>query len=151
VDEVAKLLPDVFKRQVRRAAPPLVEVLTPLWSQAVGPAIAQQSRPEAFTAGTLTLAAADPVWARTLTTMAEVLRQKVNAYLGAPVVRAVRIRQTGKLELPSSWGAAAAEVPRPIPAPAAGTEALEKLDPETARAVRLSYAKYFARNRSGAA
>jgi len=152
VDEVAKVLPSVFKRQVQRVDPRLVEILAPLWSKVAGAAIAQQSQPDAFAAGTLTLAAADPSWAKALTVMREELRDKINAYLGRPVVRAVRIRKVLKLTVPLPSRVADGGLPDPIdPAPVAWTGAVDKLNPEMARIARLSYAKYFARNRKGTA
>ncbi|MGO9268898.1 MAG: DUF721 domain-containing protein [Terriglobia bacterium] len=150
MDEVAKVLAGILKRQVQRVDPPLVEILAPLWPKVAGAAIAQQSQPEAFAAGTLTLATADPSWAKVLTAMREELRDKINAYLGHPVVRALRIRKVMKLTLPLPSRIADRGLPEAIdPAPVAWTGAVEKLDPEMARIARLSYAKYFARNRKG--
>ncbi len=152
MDEIAKVLPSIFQKQVQRVDPPLVEVLAPLWSHVAGPAIAQQSQPDAFAAGTLTLAAADPSWAKALAAMREDLRNKINAYLGRPVVRALRIRMVLKLTRPLLPRVADRGLPDAIdPAPVAWTGAVDKLDPEMARIARLSYAKYFARNRKGAA
>jgi len=152
MDEVTKVLPSVFKRQMLRVDPPLVKVLTPLWSRVVGSAIAQQSRPEAFVAGTLTLVTADPTWAKALTSMREELRGKVNAYFGCPLVRAVHIRKVTKLTPPRPSTAKDSGQPEGIePGPLGWPTAMEKLDPETARVARLSYAKYFARTRSGVA
>jgi len=148
VDEVAKVLPSIFKRQVQRVDPRLVEILASLWPQVAGPAIAQQSRPESFAAGTLTLAAADPGWAKALSVMREELREKINAYLGRPVVRALRIRKVMKLSPPLPSTVADRALPDAIdPAPVAWTGVIDKLDPEMARIARLSYAKYFARNK----
>jgi predicted nucleic acid-binding Zn ribbon protein len=152
VDEVVKVLPSVLKRQVQRVDPRLVEILAPLWSHVAGPAIAQQSQPDTFAAGTLTLAAADSGWAKALTAMREELRDKINAYLGRPVVRALRIRKVHKLTLPLPSKVADPKLPDAVgPAPVAWTGAEDKLEPEMARIARLSYAKYFARNRKGAA
>jgi hypothetical protein len=152
VDVVATVLPSVFQRQVQRVDPRLVEILAPLWSHVAGPAIAQQSQPDTFAAGTLTLAVADPGWAKALAAMREELRNKINAYLGRPVVRALRIRKVHKLILPLPSRVADRGLPDAVdPAPVGWTSALEKLDPEMARIARLSYAKYFARNRKGAA
>ena len=151
VDEVAKVLAGILKRQVQRVDPPLVEILAPLWPKVAGTAIAQQSQPETFAAGTLTLATADPSWAKALTAMREDLRGRINLYLGHPVVRALRIRRVMKLDLPLPSRVAGREPAEAIdPAPVEWTgpvEGLEKLDPEMARIARLSYAKYFARKR----
>jgi len=152
VYEVAKILPSIFKTQVQRVDPPLVEILMPLWPKVAGAAIAQQSQPDAFAAGTLTLAAADPGWAKALTAMREELREKINAYLGRPVVRSLRIRKVMKLTLPLPSRTADRGLPDAVdPAPVEWTGAIDTLDPEMARIVRLSYAKYFARGRTGVA
>jgi len=148
MDEIAKVLSSVLKRQVHRVDPPLVEILVPLWPKVVGAAIAQQSQPEAFAAGTLTLATADPGWAKALIAMREELRDKINAYLGGPVVRALRICKVMKLTRPLPSRVADRGRPEAIdPALVEWAGAVEKLDPEIARVARLSYAKYFARSR----
>ena len=151
MDQVGNLLPSIFKRQVQRVDPRLVEILAPLWPKVAGPAIAQQSQPDAFAAGTLTLAAADPSWARALAAMSEELRDKVNAYLGRPVVRALRIRKVQKLSLPLPSRVADRRLSATIESAPVAWAGADKLDPEMARIARLSYAKYFARNRKGAA
>src|SRR5439155_13307595 len=60
VQEIGKVLPAIFKGHMRRANPPLVEVLAPLWPRVVGKSIAARSQPVAFEAGTLTLATRSP-------------------------------------------------------------------------------------------
>jgi hypothetical protein len=152
VDEVAKILPSILKREVQRVDPPLVEILAPLWPKVAGAAIAQQSQPAAFVAGTLTLAAASLSWAKALAEMREELRDRINAYLGRPVVRAVRIRKVMKLTVPLSSRVVDGGLPDAIDlTEAAWTGPVDTLDPEIARIARLSYAKYFARNKRGVA
>jgi hypothetical protein len=152
MDEVAKVLPSILKRQVQRVDLPLVEILAPLWPKVAGAAIAQQSQPDAFAAGTLTLAAADLSWAKALTVMREELRDKINAYLGRAVVRTVRIWKVPQLTRPLPSRVVDRGLPDPIdPAAVVWTGAVDKLNPEMARIARLSYAKYFARNRKRAA
>ena len=36
VEEIGKLLPAIFKRQVRRNDPKMIEILAPLWTRVVG-------------------------------------------------------------------------------------------------------------------
>jgi hypothetical protein len=152
MDEVGKVLPSVFKKQVERLDPRLVEILAPLWSQVAGPGIARRSEPVAFGAGTLTLAAADPSWVGALAGMAEDLRSKINAFLGRPVVKAVRIREVVELAHSDLGAGTGLKLPAPIePARVDWPGAVEKLDPEIARIVQLSYAKYFARKAKGVA
>ena len=96
MEEIGKILPIVFKPQLSRLEPPVVEVLVPLWSRVAGKALASQCRPVAFSAGTLTLAADSAEWAEPLQQMAEEIRAAVNNFLGKPVVKRLRIR-SGKL------------------------------------------------------
>jgi hypothetical protein len=152
VDEVGKVLPIVFKKQVERVDPRLAEILASLWARVAGQGIAQRSRPVAFAAGTLTLAAADSSWAGALAAMTDDLRSKINAFLGRPVVKAIRIREALNLAWPTPAGGTNRKLPGPIePTRIDWTDAVEKLDPEIARIVRLSYAKYFARSGKGVA
>jgi hypothetical protein len=91
MEEIGKILPKVLRPQFSRLEPPVIEVLTPLWGQVAGKALAKQSRPTAFSAGTLTLATTDPEWTVPLRQMADEIRTHVNRFLGKPVVRQVRI------------------------------------------------------------
>jgi len=148
LEEIGKILPHMFKAQVRRADPALVEILTPLWPWVVGKGIAQQTRPVAFASGTLTLATACSTWAAQLRQMAEEIRAQINGFLGTPIVKKLRVQHA-----PAMSATEVAPVPRrsaldletpslPVPAGAA------KLDPEISGIVERSFAKYFARNRS---
>jgi hypothetical protein len=91
MEEIGKILSKVLRPQFSRLVPPVIEVLTPLWGQVAGKALAKACRPVAFSAGTLTLATADPDWAAPLKQMADDIRAHVNIFLGGPVVRHVRI------------------------------------------------------------
>jgi predicted nucleic acid-binding Zn ribbon protein len=91
MEEIGKILPKVLRPQFSRLEPPVIEVLTPLWGQVAGEALAKQSRPTAFSAGTLTLATTDPEWTVPLRQMADEIRTHVNRFLGKPVVRQIRI------------------------------------------------------------
>lgn len=92
MEAVGKLLPAIFKRQVRRDDTRLVELLTPFWPRAAGKGIAENSTPVHFAAGTLTLETACPTWAIQLRTMTEEIRAGINNVLGAPVVKKVRVQ-----------------------------------------------------------
>jgi predicted nucleic acid-binding Zn ribbon protein len=94
MEEIGKILPKVLRPQFSRLEPPVIEVLTPLWSQVAGKALAKACRPVAFSAGTLTLAIADPDWAAPLKQMADEIRAHVNNFLGRPVVRLLKIECT---------------------------------------------------------
>jgi hypothetical protein len=146
LEEIGKILPAIFKAEVRRADPALVEILVPLWPRVVGKGIAQQTRPVTFAAGTLTLATACPTWAAQLRHLAEEIRAQINNYLGSPIVKKLRVQHLPQME--------SAEQPAPqksvldrealnLPAP----ELTAKLDPEIAGILQRSFAKYFARHR----
>jgi hypothetical protein len=97
MEEIGKILSKVLSPQFSRLEPPVIEVLTPLWSQVAGKALAKECRPVAFSAGTLTIATADPDWAAPLKQMADEIRAHVNKFLGRPVVRCLRIECTQEL------------------------------------------------------
>ena len=154
MQEIGRVLPAVFKGHLRRANPPLVEVLAPLWPRVAGKSIAAHSLPIAFQAGTLTVATRSPSWAAQLSRLAEEIRAVVNSFLGGPLVKNVRIRLSADTK--SACGASESAVRRfkvetplalgPLDAgklqfPDSGAQ----LDPEIARIVERSYAKYFAR------
>ena len=92
MEEVGEILPRVLQRHVRGAGAPVLEVLTPLWTRVAGKAVAAQARPVAFAAGTLTLSAASPSWARELKGLSEEICTAANRRLGAPVVKQIRVR-----------------------------------------------------------
>jgi hypothetical protein len=94
MEEIGKILSKVLRPQFSRLEPPVIEVLTPLWGQVAGKALAKECRPVAFSAGTLTIATADPDWAAPLTQMSDEIRAHVNKFLGGPVVRLLRIECT---------------------------------------------------------
>ncbi len=146
VEQVGKILPVVFRKRGRLGEPTLVDVLAPLWARAVGKPIAQESRPVAFEAGTLTLVSGCPSWTGQLRLMAEEIRAGINSFLGTPVVKRLRVQLHPDLPMqthasPSSKQAIADDVEfRP-----GDFNFRSKLDPETARIVQRSFAKYFAR------
>jgi hypothetical protein len=98
VEEVGKLLPAIFKKQMRREEARVVEVLGPFWVRVAGRGIAEHSRPIAFVTGTLTLETSCPAWAAQLWQMQEDIRTKINGFLGCPVVKKVDVRLALNLE-----------------------------------------------------
>lgn len=154
MEEIAKILPAVFKRHARRGNPPVVEMLAPLWGRVTGKAVAAQTRPVAFQAGRLTLATASPTWAAELGELRGQILEAVNACLGAPVAKELRVRVVRELAPRRS------EPPHPA-TPARPPEAVDfdlrsqprgegsRLDAETARVLERSFHKYFSRPRKG--
>jgi hypothetical protein len=145
VEAIGHSLPDVFKRHTRRAASGVVEVLGPLWAQAAGRAVARHSRPVAFWSGTLTLASESETWAAQLRLLQPEVLEAVNAFLGAPLVKELRVRlervperiaplreEAGADRLASEPQVAPCDLPR-------------GLDPETRSVLERSFSKYFAR------
>ncbi len=97
MEEIVKILPKVLRPQFSRLEPPVIEVLSPLWSQVAGKALAKECWPVAFSAGVLTLATTDPDWAVPLRQMADQIRAHVNKFLGGPVARHIRIECVSEL------------------------------------------------------
>jgi len=148
VDEIGKLLPALFKKQICRAEPHLLEILAPLWPRIVGKTMAQHTRPALFDLGVLTLYADCPTWGTQIRHMTEEIRAKVNAFLGQAIVKKLRIKMVlqpdlfpSSRRLPETSGS-----PRPPAERAMVTDSIA--DPEVAAALASSYAKYFNRQRS---
>ena len=145
MEEIGKSLPVIFKRHVRRAGPQLAQVLAPLWARATGRAIADHSRPVAFASGALTLETTCETWAGQLRLMQPQIAEKVNAFLGAPVVKELKVRVAADLE---AWDAArqlklhAAGSREPVVAEIDFSSASET---EMARVLGRSFTKYFGR------
>jgi predicted nucleic acid-binding Zn ribbon protein len=66
MEEISKILPLIFKGQVRRSNPRVVEILAPLWPQVAGKPMARHSRPAAFEDGLLTLESDCMAWSAEL-------------------------------------------------------------------------------------
>ena len=98
MEEVGKLLPTIFRRQMRRENAHIVEILGPLWMRVAGKEIAEHSRPVEFAAGTLTLGTSCPSWAAQLRLMTEELRAEINKFLGCTVVKKLQVRLAVNLE-----------------------------------------------------
>lgn len=149
MEEIGKILPSLLRRHVRRADPPLVEILSPLWPVAAGKAIAEHSRPVAFGSGILTLAVSSSSWATQLQKLAEEIRAEVNSFLGSPVIKKLRVRLVGNLESEDTERVQPAFSRRSPAAPIELTDAEAELGPEISKIFGRSLAKYFARRPVG--
>jgi hypothetical protein len=147
VDEIGKLLPALFKKQVRREEPHLLEILIPLWPRIAGKTMAQHSQPAAFASGVLTLAADCATWGTQLRHMTGEIRAEINGFLGQPIVRKLRIKTVTQSRLFSPPRPSSEAAP---PAPPVAVQVMDTTsiaDPALATALASSYAKYFNRPR----
>jgi hypothetical protein len=145
MEELAKILPVLWKQHLRRVDSHLADILASVWPQVVGKPLAQCCRPLALEEGRLTLGVADFEMAAQLRPMAEEIRAAINSFLEGATVRKVIVKHVCSLKLDTRMSL------RDRPAPLAPGSALPAdsapagLDPEVARIVARSYAKYFAR------
>lgn len=149
MDEIGKVLPALFKKQIGRSEPHLLEILIPLWPRIVGKIMAEHSQPAAFAFGMLTLNTDGATWAVQLRHMTEEIRGGVNNFLGRAVVKKLRIKTaTGRSVFASPRPVSRAAAPeRPRAERSMNTDSIA--DPEIAAALANSFAKYF--NRPGKA
>lgn len=141
MDEVGKILPSLFRKQIRREEPHLLEVLQPLWPRIAGKTMAQHSQPAVFASGVLTLNTDCPAWNAQMRQMAEQIRSRINGFLGQPVVRKLRIKKVAEAGLFAAPGLPCGAT-APVPA-ANAMDTAAIADPELAAALANSYAKYF--------
>jgi hypothetical protein len=147
VDAIGKFLPVLFKQQIRRAEPHLLEILVPLWPRIVGKTMAQHSRPAQFDLGVLILYADCPTWGTQLRHMTDEIRTEVNRFLGQAMVKKLRIKTVTQPDLFSPSRCASRATAPSLPADVAmATDSIA--DPEVAATLASSYAKYFNRPRS---
>jgi predicted nucleic acid-binding Zn ribbon protein len=92
MEEISKILPLIFKGQVRRSNPRMVEILAPLWPLVAGKPMARHSRPVAFEDGLLTLESDCTAWSAEMRRMSDEILAQINRYLGVPVVRKLKVR-----------------------------------------------------------
>ena len=64
------------------------------WADAAGPAFARVSEPVSERDGVVVVACSAAVWAQELDLMSEVVTDRLNAALGRPAVRRLRVRAT---------------------------------------------------------
>ncbi|MGH9326491.1 MAG: DUF721 domain-containing protein [Terriglobia bacterium] len=148
MEEIARILPKVLQKAPLRRRQPVLEILVPLWPRVVGKLIARFSRPASYHQGVLTVAASSPPWATQIREMREEIRAKVNGFLGAPVVKKLRVRYALPLQLEAEIPAPEAQAAMPPENPSLRlpwTEDENRLEPEIARIVERSFRKYFSR------
>lgn len=92
MEQVGNILPEIFRREVRRADSRLIDILGPLWPRVAGKAIASQSRPVNYESGTLALETSCLTWAAELRRMEGEICSKINAFLGSQLVKRVRVQ-----------------------------------------------------------
>jgi predicted nucleic acid-binding Zn ribbon protein len=92
MEEISKILPLIFRDQVRRDNPRVIEILAPLWPQVAGKPMARHSKPVAFDEGTLILESDCATWSAQLRLMAEEIKAEVNGYLGVSIIRKLQVR-----------------------------------------------------------
>ena len=97
MEEIGKSLPTIFKRHLRGGDERMVEILRALWPRVAGKGIAENSRPIAFVAGTLTLETNCASWAVQLRRISEEVRSGVNQFLGFNVVKVIQVRLASNL------------------------------------------------------
>jgi hypothetical protein len=148
VDEIGKLLPSLFRKQIGRAEPYLLEILIPLWPRIAGNIIAQHSQPSLFASGVLTLHADSATWGAQLRYMTEEIRAEINGFLGRPIVKKLRIKTVPQSNLFTAPRRSRRIVLPATPLPEKPMDTGSIADPEIASALLSSYAKYFNRLRS---
>lgn len=142
---IGKILPVVLKGQVRGAAPHFIEILAPLWPRVAGKAMARRCQPVAFSNGILTLATGSPSWSTELRHLAEEIRAEINSFLGAPVVKKLRVLLMARPDSIESWNPRQ-QIPLTTEKSAETWEGTKTIhDPEVASIILRSFAKYFAR------
>jgi len=148
VDEIGKLLPSMFRKQIGRAEPHLVDILLPLWPRIAGKAMAQHSQPGLFESGVLTLNVDSATWGTQLRHLSGEILAEINGFLGQPIVKKLRIKtMTQPVSFSNSRPVhGPAMLPPPSMDPAANLDSIA--DPEIASVLAVSYCKYFNRPRS---
>lgn len=96
MEEISRILPLIFRNQVRRNNPRVVGILAPLWPQVAGKPMARHSRPVAFEEGTLTLESDSTAWATEMRRMADEIRAQINRYFGVRTVHRLKVRYVAK-------------------------------------------------------
>lgn len=92
MEEISKILPLIFKGQVRRSNPRVVEILAPLWPQVAGKPMARHSRPVAFEDGLLTLESDCTAWSAEMRRLSDDILARINRYLRSTAVRKLKVR-----------------------------------------------------------
>ena len=86
------------------------------WAEIVGPALAAHTRPDGLDDGELTVTADSTAWATQVRLLAAELVRRLNAELGEPAVRRVRVRgpasAAGRARRPGEWRVRGGRGPR---------------------------------------
>jgi len=148
MEEIGRIIPSIFKKQIRRTEPRLPEILVPLWPRIAGNIIAQHSQPSLFTSGVLTLYTDSTLWGSQLRYMSEEIRTEINGFLGRAIVKKLRIKIVTQSSLfsPPRCSRGTALPATPLAEKPMDTDSIA--DPGIASALATSYAKYFNRPRS---
>ena len=97
MEEISKILPLLFRGQVRRNNPHVVEILSPLWVLVAGKPMARHSRPVAFDDGLLTLESDCLAWSAEMRRMSDDIMARRTRDLGTTVVRRLEGRYVSNL------------------------------------------------------
>ena len=148
MEEIGRIVPRALKTHLQRDKAPLLAVVAGLWPRVAGKAIAEQSRPVAFSGGKLTLSASNEEWATQLQALSGEICSAVNKALGQTLVRYVRVRVGPACRFEEGTSVANADrklLVRESSHSSADIDALASLDAETRTVLSRSIAKYFAR------
>ena len=111
---IGALLPRITRPAFKTRAPAAAQVMAD-WAEIVGPALAETTAPRRLSGGTLSLACAGPV-ALELQHLSAQLIERINAYLGRPLIQRLRFAQDAAPRKPARLPphrAAAAPIPVP--------------------------------------
>ncbi|MBE0618780.1 MAG: DUF721 domain-containing protein [Proteobacteria bacterium] len=124
LDDLPRLLHQVLC-QAEASYPDQAHRVWDVWERAVGPGVAERSRPLSLRSGRLSVAVANAAWMQQLSFLRESIRDAVNNALGEQLVKEVRLR------------IAEAEAPKPPTHRASGPPPWlsQPLSPEVVRAV----------------
>lgn len=157
MEELGALIPKAIQKHVPPGRKPVLEILVPLWSRAVGRFIGQSSRPAAFDQKRLTIEVWSPSWETQLRALAEPLRACINDFLGYPAVSQLLIRLRASAEPAGEKasvrvdkaGSARAFPSDPSLAAILRAKGGDDLPAELAEVVERSFVKYFSRGSAG--
>jgi len=118
-----------------------------IWAQEVGPTIARRAQPTQVRNGVLVVTVATHAWMQELQFMKDTLRERLNARLGAPVLRDIFF-VAGRVEAPAPAEPPTEGEPEPAP-PLAALPALD--DPALASAFARIMGAHARRTRAATA
>ena len=145
MDEIANILPSLFRKQIRRDEPHLVEILAPLWPRIAGRTIAHHSQISLFSGGVLTLSTEPGTWTTQLRFMSGEILKQINDFLGQPVVKKLRITTVTQRDLFAARQQPREHFSAPRPRAVQPMDTSPIADQAIAHTLANSYAKYFNR------